>query len=281
MSSLPLLKAYDKFYRSFYMTRLTVAWLITLVLVSTSQADLVGHWTGDGNFSDSSGSHHDGTAFGNAGFSTGVFGQAFEFDGSGDYITVAHHNQFNFGTGDFSVTFRVNFDSIPTNGAGLVDKDSHDDPSRASFEGWLFNSFDGGGGVGWETRDIPGTQTHNRHARANFNVSTWYNITSTRQSNVLRLYVDGILQQTNTESSPTNVNNSSDLIFGALDPSAQFFDGRIDDIAIFNNALSQGNVISIFDGGVSAVPEPSTASTFGLLFLLGLRRNRIRVRNFQ
>lgn len=239
---------------------------MAVFILPTARADLVAHWTADGDFSDSSGNGHHGTGFGNTSFVGGVFGQAFDFDGSGDYIVVPHSNAFNFGTSDFSVTLRANFDRSTLFG-GVIDKDNFNDPSTSNYEGWLFNTDVGNGGVGWLTRDRPAIQTNNRHATANFATDTWYSFTASRESNVLRLYVDGILVDTTAETSPTNVNNSIDLIIGGLQPSGfatQFFDGQVDDIAIFDHALSQSEITRIFNAGVSAVPEPSSLLLFAI-----------------
>jgi hypothetical protein len=244
---------------------------------SSTRGDLIGYWNADGNFADSSGNGNHGSGFGNTSFVNGIHGQAFDFDGSGDYISVAHSNDFNFGTGDFSVTFWVNFDIISSNGSGIIDKDAFSDPSTSQFEGWLFNSCDGCGGVGWETRDVPGLQRHNRYERSNFAPGTWYNFTSTRENNALRLYIDGILVEEVAEAAATNVNNSVDLIIGALRPSgssAQFLDGQVDDVAVFNHALSQNEVTTIFNFGVTAVPEPSSLVALGLAALFIFQRRK-------
>jgi len=239
--------------------------ILSFFNITYANAALVAYWTGDGTFIDATGNGHDGTGFGNTSFVSGVFGQAFSFDGSGDYINVAHSNAFDFGTGDFSITFRVNFNTIVSDGNGMIDKDNFNDPSTTSYSGWHFNTYASGGGVGIGTRDTPTVSTHSRYETDNFTTNTWYNITSTRENNILNLYVDGVLRNSVEEIINTDVNNQIDLIIGALrpqDPYAQFFNGSIDDIAIYNNALSNVEVVSINNNGVSLVPVPAAVWLF-------------------
>jgi VCBS repeat-containing protein len=63
---------------------------------------------------------HDGTIDG-ATYVPGVTGTALQFDGSGDSVIVSDSPDWNFGTGDFSIQFWVNFSSVPGGSAGGPD----------------------------------------------------------------------------------------------------------------------------------------------------------------
>jgi hypothetical protein len=87
--------------------------------------------------------------------------------------------------------------------------------------GWLFNicnlcgggSFGvGQGGLGFETRNRvsgSGPWTHARYATSNFQTGTWYYLAGVRESNVLYLYVNGILRATTPEPTPANLTNTA------------------------------------------------------------------------
>ena len=95
----------------------------------------------------------------------------------------------------------------------------------------------------------------------------------------VRLYVDGVLEQTDSESSATDVDNMIDIIIGGLRPTgaaSQFLNGKVDDIAIFNNALSQAEVTAILNNGVAGIPEPSgwgLFAAFSAAIAISRRRN--------
>ncbi|RMF24606.1 MAG: hypothetical protein D6760_02955, partial [Deltaproteobacteria bacterium] len=68
-------------------------------------------WLGDGDATDSVGSS-DGTLVGDATFGPGLVGQAFLFDGSGDYVEISGSSVGTFGSSDFSVLFWFKADSL-------------------------------------------------------------------------------------------------------------------------------------------------------------------------
>ena len=229
--------------------------LLSLLPVGQAKSDIIAHWTANETFADSVGGH-DGSPFGFVTFEDGVFGKAFFFNGSGGHVRVPDSNEFDFGTSDFSVSFRVLYVRLVVNGSGLIDKDNYMEPSSNEYNGWLFNNDNiVGDGVGIVIRDTPVVGPyHIRHASSNFKLMEWYNITSTRSSGINRLYVDGILVKEVKSPVIVDVTNSIDLIIGGLSPlpsANQPHHGRIDDIAIYNHALSASEVKSIFLHGVA------------------------------
>ncbi|MEO1861318.1 MAG: hypothetical protein ABGZ19_15595, partial [Verrucomicrobiales bacterium] len=82
----------------FYPHFITIFLLIScsVIMVSTAQAELVGYWKLDGDFTDSSGNGNDGTLFGGAIYSRSIpdsvgTGQSVAFDGTvGTYGSINH-----------------------------------------------------------------------------------------------------------------------------------------------------------------------------------------------
>jgi hypothetical protein len=64
--------------------------------------NLVSWWDADGWSQDSVGSNH-GLLFNGATFVSGQVGQAFNFDGTNDYVEIINSPSLNFGTGSFTV----------------------------------------------------------------------------------------------------------------------------------------------------------------------------------
>src|SRR5262249_19642050 len=60
---------------------------------------------------------HDGTIVG-ATYVPGVTGDALQVNGSSDYVSVPDSPDWNFGSGDFTVTLWANFNSVPDGSAG-------------------------------------------------------------------------------------------------------------------------------------------------------------------
>lgn len=224
----------------------------TLSIDATSklQSALAGEestWSAEDNASDSVDGNN-GTLQNGATFATGRVGQAFSFDGVDDYVNVPDSNSLDFGTGDFSIAYWVKFNDLDDGSNGMVYKDTYEgDP--ADFIGFVFNINSGGGGVGFETRHRvsgSGPNTHARYATSNFQVDTWYHLGGVRQANVLKLYLDGVLVATTTESSPTDITTNTPLLIGALSSaSPQNLRGNLDEVGIYNRALSATEISSL------------------------------------
>lgn len=204
----------------------------------------------DGSADDALGDN-DGALVGGTGFTDGVFGEAFLFDGADDAVRVDSSTDFDFGVGDFSVDFWVRFDDLVSNSNGIIAKDSFaGDNSTAT--GWLFNICDtcgdvggfgkGNAGFGFEVRDIVngvGSHTHARISTEALTVGEFYHVAGVRESGVLRLYLNGDLVEQIAEDAPANVSNTADLFIGQLHPvGPQSFAGAVDEVRISSSARS-------------------------------------------
>ena len=209
--------------------------------VATAAPSLVAYLTGDGTTTDSSGNGNDGVAAGSVGYTAGVFGQAFAFNGSSAVVVPSAAN-LNFGLSDFSVTLRFR----AADGAsvtGLISKDSY--LIAPAYNGWLANNCGPCGGIGSEVRDVASGQDANLRASASgFTDGVWYNFTFVRASGVQTAYVDGVVVASFAETVPIDVSNAAPVTIGALNATStsstgiQNFTGSIDDVAIFSGALS-------------------------------------------
>jgi hypothetical protein len=223
-------------------------------------------WSAEGNANDSVGSNHGTTVNGTA-FTPGINGQAFSFDGLDDRVAVPNSPSLNVGTRDFSVSFFAKFNDLQNNGNGLVHKDTYG--TQGAYRGWLFNICDncaGSPGIGIETRNIgQGIDNNARYPTSNFQIGNWYHIAAVRQSNVLYLYIDGVLRATVAESSPTDLSNNADLEIGSLSAgSRQYLWGAIDEVNFFDRALSAAEIqgLSVFDSTPPLI-TPTIAGQLG------------------
>jgi hypothetical protein len=115
----------------------------------------------------------------------------------------------------------------------------------------------------------------------------WHHIVATTQNDGLTAYyIDGALVEDLSTRAPGTVANivderSSDpvsLHIGANAGAAnREWEGGIDDVAIWNRVLTQGEITALSQGSVaSVVPEPASGTMIilGLLGFLGFRRRR-------
>ena len=218
-------------------------------------SNLVSWWPGDSDPSDFVGSN-DGTLVGNA--QAGVAGQvdgAFSFDGNGDYVEIPDSPSLSNFPNGITISAWINPSSLPNNFPAIVGKTDSYASSRLHL--MLHSTIPGSlhWGIGNVFGSTPGgVVTFNQ----------WNYVTLSYDKSTVRIYVDGVLVQ----SQSTNVavpDTAANLRIGTRPSpsSGQYFHGLIDEVQIFDRALSQTEIQAEFDAGsagkckVQCVPPPS------------------------
>ncbi|WP_327586250.1 PQQ-dependent sugar dehydrogenase [Nonomuraea sp. NBC_00507] len=194
---------------------------------------------------DASGKGNNGTAANTTWSVTGKYGQALSFNGTSSWVTAAD-----------SSTLRL------TNGMTL---EAWVRP--ASVTGWrtvLMKEFGtdlayaimGSGGSG------PGAYIHtssgaNAPAASNLPLNTWSHVAATYDGSTLRMFVNGTQVATN----PTTGNlrtGTSPLRIGGNSGSGEYFSGLIDEVRIYNKALTAAQITTDMNTPVGQQGPPDT-----------------------
>jgi len=194
---------------------------------------LIAWWPFNGNANDESGNGNHGTVDGATLTSDRQGQQAYKFDGLNDFISV-NSKIGNFGTGDFSISLWV-YDEDSQNGGTLVGK-RNDDVNMLNFC-W-------GNSPGLELGS-PYVLITPKGSMLN----EWKNCVLIRKGANISIYVNGVLEQKSVSSLISSINNSASLSFGAryfYNKPTQFFKGSIDDIGIWNRALTDDEIQGLF-----------------------------------
>jgi len=180
---------------------------------------------------DSSDNDHDGTLFGEPTFVEGVVIMALEFDGVDDYVDTDY-------TEDLAVWTIACWAKSPAAPSG--------DPSSASGPvhreknyqfNWNHQSDDYRGSVtvsagGWHAASL-GT----------LEADTWYHLAGTYDGEGLKAYKDGVLITTNDAPSGPPAAETGTLKLGKHATAEQYFTGTVDEVRIYNRALSAEEVL--------------------------------------
>jgi hypothetical protein len=149
-------------------------------------------------------------------------------DGDSDYISTPDHDDFNVGSGDFTIDFWVRFNALP----GSLETITFFSQRTATSENfsmalffnptlkWYFRySTDGS-----SYTNIEGLTTHTP------SLNTWYHVACVRNGSNFDIYIDGQKQTTKTISG-TIYNSTAVFMIGAATPGAPvaFFNGWIDE----------------------------------------------------
>ena len=222
---------------------------------------LVGYWPFCGNALDESGNNNHGTVNG-ATLTTDRFGNsgsAYGFDGSGNYILI--QNAPSLQTPEkVSINVWVKFLGSGTNAPRLISKGWSPNgieihvasPDKKIAFGGSFN----GTGYG------PTSTTQCLE-------ESWYMITAIDNGNFKRIYVNGVLEDSINHGHNSIPINTIDLVFGKNSQvqNSDFLNGSLDDIAIWNRALSQSEISQLYNQGIC---QTSITVTDTLLIHTGL-----------
>ena len=231
--------------------RLTLSLILTMFMsVSSSvfaQGSLVALYTFDGNANDASGNNHHGTIHG-ATLASDRFGSpnsAFAFDGN-DWIEVRHSNRLNFGpTSTFTVNAWVKACTTQDEFAGIVAKG----PTNTYIPGYqlVIRNELPEGLISRDNGDFVGVLGTKRILD-----SSWHMLTLivSAPNEVVKLYIDGVLSQTSRGSGiDPSVQNFSNLFIGKERNSTRYAKGAIDDVSIFDYALSDATIANAYREG--------------------------------
>ncbi|MCX6789152.1 MAG: LamG domain-containing protein [Candidatus Gribaldobacteria bacterium] len=180
----------------------------------------------------------------------GKYGSALKFDGSNDYVDAGTSSIFNL-TGNFSVSLWTKINTASAEQA-IISKDNANSAGNYSLELTTNKIYFGYYNVSDRSIESPaGTITTN----------TWYHITGTWDGTKLRLYINGILQNTSADLSATPpLANIGKLAIGARRGTGLFTNGSIDDVRIYNYARTQKQIMEDMLGSPKLISEGGTGS---------------------
>jgi serine/threonine protein kinase len=200
---------------------------------------VVAWWRADGNAKDSAGGNH-GTLKGGVTFAPGVAGQAYRLDGATRYVEVPRSDLWGFGSRDFSIELWVQFRGVrPSNEIGQPSAVFIGcDEGTEDRNKWLFAYGDG-------VLNFHINHAHKEggfYAKAGFSpdLDRWYHLAVTRSRGTFTIYVDGV----RVASEKVDViipNPVAPLTIGQAE-GGFFFGGLIDEVAIYDRALSPAEV---------------------------------------
>jgi hypothetical protein len=242
-------------------------------LPGTLQNGLVGYWPFCGNANDASGNGNNGTVNG-ATLTTDRFGNAnsaYGFDGVDDWIDVAHSASLEIFAAQQSSTISVWIQKINVETArDIISKGVHSD--IASLGNKYLAIVNDGIQLGYFLYDFSSMNSV-RNSPNSINSNQWYHLVIVRDQNI-KLYLNGIDVSSNAVNSgwTTNYNtilNNKKMTFGArnnLDANSnlflnQFWDGKLDDIAIYNRALTPSEIQQLYIQGQTTYSWSNGATT--------------------
>ncbi len=205
---------------------------------------LVARWSFDGNYKDVTGNGNDGSAVGSVSFTNGVSGQAIQLDGDG-YVEVPSSESLNI-TNEITLVAYVKWTIDPKNGAknaniickGKKNAGFDAEPYRLQHGFYDNNNFEFALNTNNGRTFIP-----NPSLSPKVTENTWYYLAGTYNGSEMVLYVNGNIESKKSHTGLIDKHDSPLWIGSAGD--IRKFNGIIDEVQIYNRALSEAEIKSI------------------------------------
>jgi len=218
------------------------SFVLALSITGNVSAELVGYWNfdeGSGTVAvDSSGYGNDGTINGTPGWVAGQLGGALDFDGSTDYVEIPHSDSLSI-TEQITIAAWTN---MRTNASGEM--------SIVSKGGWAANNLPyeltetAGSEIFWQFYDNEGRDSCSPDSPS---VDEWHHIAGTYDGTIFKCYIDGELAD-EWDYTGTMPENTASVTIGRRSTGGTWFNGMIDEVMIYDHALSEDEIPQIMMG---------------------------------
>jgi len=169
-----------------------------------------------------------------------TLGQALSFDGSDDYVAIPSSTSLDIGTNKVTVEAWVKLDILPANlinnYAGIYD----------SYEAsYIFYEDKENNELRFKVTDSDGTAEAPGIPGAMLETGTWHHVAGVYDGDggTAKIYLDGQLVETHTNTNLAgNVKSGQAATIGSKGGSSSFFQGKIDEVRIWNVARTQEEI---------------------------------------
>jgi hypothetical protein len=221
-------------------------------LPANLQQGLVAYYPFNGNANDESGNGNNGTVNG-ATLTSDRFGNsstAYIFDGIDDYINVLYTNQLHGQTGTVNAWIKA---SNTFSSQKIIFAQSSGRPQLvAASQGINGNQSSNSAGIHWKATN---GQFPNAQSASVVDNGDWIMITAFYTTDTFKVYINSLLEASVSTALTQDNCSQSDFQIGGFNTTSscgnsvgfsQMFSGRIDDIAIYNRALSPAEIQQLY-----------------------------------
>jgi len=175
--------------------------------------------------------------------SVAQLGNALYLDGDGDFMRVKHHQDFNVLAGkSLTITCQVKT-SVVDDFRRIVSKRSGTMSTNPGYEMFIKS---GTGEFGVNLRMSNGVNAGPPYSAVKINDDKWHHLAMVIDADMKKIqtYIDGSLQQTGSNAAigTQDAYNLTDILVGAGSGPGFFWNGWIDDVRIYRNALTADQI---------------------------------------
>jgi len=226
-----------------------VSFVVVLSIAGNASAELVAYWKfdeGSGTIAyDSSGNGNDGTFNGDPQWVPGHFGYALEFDGSGDWLDCGTDPSLGItGAVSISAWIKVSAQGVDHKIGG------NQDGANGGYKMTVYSNNK----VEFEIRTSSNSDVLNRDVGGGtiLEVDVWYHVAGvySLEDGYIRTYVDGVLDRELLTTQALGASPGSFKIGCEPFTTGSYnFNGVMDDVRLYNHALTEGEILGAMEGG--------------------------------
>jgi len=233
-----------------------ICFALVLSMAGQASADLILHWMfdeGSGEVvNDSSGNGHVGTIEG-ATWTIDDKGPCLEFGGDGDRVVDENGPSYLNGLDTVTIAVWIKSNQVPTD-AGFIQGEEPDGGDNIFTMRYDSAGATSGGSSLLKMAIVAPGDEQQMESSSNLQTTEWQHVALVwARGEELQLYVNGELDTPSANGAPRDVSTSDITIFivgqGAKD-SGGGWDGLIDDVRIYDNALTQVEIQAAMAGTV-------------------------------
>ena len=238
-------------------TNQTTATAVSVTVNNTSLGLVAAYGFNEGTgttLADQTGTGHTGTIAGATWTAQGKFGSALTFDGVNDWVTVNDANDLDFTTG---MTVEAWVYPTASGGGSWRNVVIKERPGGEVYN--LYANADTNAPVMYVVRAAEPSQALDARGVASLTLNTWTHLAATYDGTTLRLYVNGSLVGSRAVANPL-LTSTGVLRFGGNSVWGEFFAGRIDEVRLYNRALTVAEIQADMAAPIGTDTTPPTRS---------------------
>jgi len=212
---------------------------------------------------DSTYRNHDGSIEGTPTSTTGQIGTAFTFDGTDDYISLTNHADLR--PTEFTVSAWVK--TTTSLASTIFASYSQETGAYSIVAGFILNIAPTTGlprlTVGRDTNEVISVDYEQAVGTSDITDGAWHHVAGTYDGAEIKIYIDGVLEDTVAWAGGVVYDSTNVVAIGARSDDGstmtRFLDGDIDDARLYGRAITQSEVITIYQSRLEAPPEDFVA----------------------
>jgi hypothetical protein len=224
---------------------------------------LIGYWTFDeGNGTtalDSSGNNNNGTLLNSPTWVTGKVGDALQFDGINDWVSIGNPTTLN-NKGPYSISAWIKPSALD---GYIVAKRTNEQTGYWRLGTGLDNK------LGWFKDTSESTHVSAASKAGILTLNTWQHVALTWDGTLsgteAKIYLNGVEVDYSIRQNGTGKILSDSLnnfAIGSRNGGSAFFSGSIDEVKFYNRVLNASEVSALYSSTPTPTPTPTPISTF-------------------